>query len=148
MAWLLPGDKPLSEPMMVSLLTNVSATRSQWVDDYEFSQSKATDWNENVLFIENSLSIIPRLTHWSRSHCIITTMSQMTQTYGTRWDHGACMLWYQQHNNHEPNDPELRSKMSPWCSSAMVPTTLEVIPRYLVGQFVRQHIGIRMQLET
>ena len=32
MAWRRPGDKPLSEPMMVSLLTHICVTRSQWVN--------------------------------------------------------------------------------------------------------------------
>ena len=32
MAWRRPGDKPLSEPMMVSLLTHRCATRPQWVN--------------------------------------------------------------------------------------------------------------------
>ena len=31
MAWRLPGDKPLSEPIMVSLLTHICVTRPQWV---------------------------------------------------------------------------------------------------------------------
>ena len=31
MAWRLPGDKPLSEPMMVSLLTHICIIRPQWV---------------------------------------------------------------------------------------------------------------------
>ena len=31
MAWCRPGDKPLSEPMVVSLLTHISVTRPQWV---------------------------------------------------------------------------------------------------------------------
>ena len=31
MAWRRPGDKPLSEPMMVSLPTDISITRPQWV---------------------------------------------------------------------------------------------------------------------
>ena len=31
MAWRLPGDKPLSEPMMVNLLTHICVTRPQWV---------------------------------------------------------------------------------------------------------------------
>ena len=31
MAWSRLGDKPLSEPMMVSLLAHVCVTRSQWV---------------------------------------------------------------------------------------------------------------------
>ena len=32
MAWRLPGDKPLSEPMMVRLLMNIYITRPQWVN--------------------------------------------------------------------------------------------------------------------
>ena len=31
MAWRRPGDKPLSEPMMVSSLTNICVARPQWV---------------------------------------------------------------------------------------------------------------------
>ena len=31
MAWRRPGDKPLSKPMMVSLLTHICVTRLQWV---------------------------------------------------------------------------------------------------------------------
>ena len=31
MAWRRPGDKPLSEPMLVSLLTHICVTRPQWV---------------------------------------------------------------------------------------------------------------------
>ena len=32
MAWCQPGDKPLSEPMMVRLPTHICVTRSQWVN--------------------------------------------------------------------------------------------------------------------
>ena len=32
MDWRRPGDKPLSEPMMVSLLTHICVTRPQWVN--------------------------------------------------------------------------------------------------------------------
>ena len=31
MAWRRPGDKPLSEPMMVRLLTHICVTRPQWI---------------------------------------------------------------------------------------------------------------------
>ena len=31
MAWRRPGDKPLSEPMLGSLLTHICVTRPQWV---------------------------------------------------------------------------------------------------------------------
>ena len=37
MAWRRPGDKPLSEPMMVSLLTHICVTRPQWVKSLRFS---------------------------------------------------------------------------------------------------------------
>ena len=32
MAWRRPGDKPLSEPMIVSSLTHICVTRPQWVN--------------------------------------------------------------------------------------------------------------------
>ena len=32
MAWRRPGDKPLSEPMVVSLQTHICVTRPQWVN--------------------------------------------------------------------------------------------------------------------
>ena len=35
MAWRRPGDKPLSEPMMVSLLTHICVARLQWVNQYK-----------------------------------------------------------------------------------------------------------------
>ena len=34
MAWRRPGDKPLSEPMMASLLTHICVTRPQWVNSH------------------------------------------------------------------------------------------------------------------
>ena len=34
MAWRRPGDKPLSEPIMVSLLTHICVTRPQWVNAF------------------------------------------------------------------------------------------------------------------
>ena len=34
MAWRLPGDKPLSEPMMVNLPTHICVTRPQWVNNF------------------------------------------------------------------------------------------------------------------
>ena len=42
MAWRQPGDKPLSEPMMVSLLTHICITRPQWVN------------NSTALYVENA----------------------------------------------------------------------------------------------
>ena len=38
MTWRRPGDQPLSEPMMVSLLTHICFTRAQWVNWFEYCQ--------------------------------------------------------------------------------------------------------------
>ena len=39
MAWRRPGDKPLSEPMMVRLVTHICVTRPQWVKWYHINRS-------------------------------------------------------------------------------------------------------------
>ena len=40
MAWCPPGDKPLSKPMMVSLLTHIRLTRPQWVKGNDTLQNR------------------------------------------------------------------------------------------------------------
>ena len=40
MAWRRPGNKPLPEPVMVRLLTNICVTRPQWVKEVNLSLSK------------------------------------------------------------------------------------------------------------
>ena len=39
MAWRRPGDEPLSEPMMVSLLTHICVTRPQLMDCHQLKSS-------------------------------------------------------------------------------------------------------------
>ena len=39
MAWCRPGDKPLSEPIMVSLLTHICITRPQWVMEWNYEKN-------------------------------------------------------------------------------------------------------------
>ena len=39
MAWRRPGDKPLSEPMMVNLLTHICLTLPQWVNVSNFTNT-------------------------------------------------------------------------------------------------------------
>ena len=43
MAWRRPGDKPLSEPVMVSLLTHICVTRPQWVNFYIWKKIRIQD---------------------------------------------------------------------------------------------------------
>ena len=51
MAWRRSGDKPLSEPMMVSLLTHICGTRPQWVK-----------WNKLFLIAKFAAGISHNLT--------------------------------------------------------------------------------------
>ena len=40
MAWRRPGDKPLSETMLVRLLTHICVTRPQWVNTAKYTKCK------------------------------------------------------------------------------------------------------------
>ena len=44
MAWRRPGDKPLSEPMMVKSLTHINVTRPQWVNTNVSVVKTIVDW--------------------------------------------------------------------------------------------------------
>ena len=48
MAWRRPGDKPLSEPMMVSLLTHICVTRPQWVKHTKVPNTYNKDSTNNT----------------------------------------------------------------------------------------------------
>ena len=45
MAWRRSGDKPLSEPMMDSLLMHICVTRPQWINELTFSYFFAQDYH-------------------------------------------------------------------------------------------------------
>ena len=55
MAWRRPGDKPLSEPMMVSLQTHICVTRSQWVNGLVPNKRQAIIWTFDGLFYDASV---------------------------------------------------------------------------------------------
>ena len=49
MAWRRPGDKPLSETMMVSLLTHICVTRPQWVNKCGYYTPRSTKLKGGIL---------------------------------------------------------------------------------------------------
>ena len=61
MAWRRPGDKPLSEPMVVRLPTHICVTRPQWVKTQTWSMriKLAIDCTYQVFFITNTLVNAP-----------------------------------------------------------------------------------------
>ena len=44
MAWRRPGDKPSSEPMLISLLTHTCVTRPQWISKLRYDVMLAFRW--------------------------------------------------------------------------------------------------------
>ena len=59
MVWCRTGDKPLTEPMMVSLLMHICITRSQWVKQIT-SKSE-----ENFVNPLAKLTALSKITPWS-----------------------------------------------------------------------------------
>ena len=53
MAWCRSGDKPLSEPMMVSLLTHICVTRPQWVNEQAYRLQESAKWNLHIILLHD-----------------------------------------------------------------------------------------------
>ena len=51
MAWRRSGDKPLSEPMMVSLLMHICVTRPQWVKGLMMRVSQSKNMGDSSWFV-------------------------------------------------------------------------------------------------
>ena len=51
MAWCRPGDKPLYEPMMVSLPTHICVIRPQWVKANCLHQLRSTILHRGILYL-------------------------------------------------------------------------------------------------
>ena len=48
MAWRRPGDKPLSEPMMVNLLTHICVTQPQWVNSKQIPRQNCPQFADAI----------------------------------------------------------------------------------------------------
>ena len=48
MAWRRPGDKPLYEPMVVTLSTHICVIRPQWVNAPDLSQMVSDNWDRQL----------------------------------------------------------------------------------------------------
>ena len=64
MVWCWPGDKPLSEPMMVRLLIHICVARPQWVNSYIFLFFLLCDLSDLILWaVELNTSLCVNFTH-------------------------------------------------------------------------------------
>ena len=64
MAWHRQGDKPLSEPMMVSLLMDTCSSQPQWVKDFEFVSAYQTTLFKMPEKISWNVMVLPSV-NWS-----------------------------------------------------------------------------------
>ena len=66
MAWRRPGDKPLSEPMMVSLTTHICVTQPQWVNTLRPRQDGRHFPDDSLkwIFLKDSHELWLKF-HWS-----------------------------------------------------------------------------------
>ena len=81
MAWCRPGDKPLSEPMMVRLPTHICVILPQWVKLILFNSAQTACQLQNLLhsivpkfFVPNLLSHVVLNIFWSIWNHIATSL--------------------------------------------------------------------------
>ena len=92
MAWRRPGDKPLSEPMMVSLTTHICVTRPQWV---KLEMTKVCIPHVSLKII--NLELLPKIIRAMSSlmslphglHCFTATIQLpiKLRPFGIQWRH-------------------------------------------------------------
>ena len=56
LAWRRPGDKPLSEPMLVCLLTHICVTRPQWVKWHWWTWLTHWSWDKMAAIFQTTFS--------------------------------------------------------------------------------------------
>ena len=87
MAWRRPGDKPLSEPMMIISMTHICVTRPQWVKGlhlggldifFSFMTMISMTWGKTA--------VIPLLMHWS--YHSVTLSHWYSSLSLVTWQHG------------------------------------------------------------
>ena len=66
MAWRRPGDKPLSEPMMVRLRTHICVTRPQWVNE----PFPMLNWVSSFFRKKASIGVVI-LSEVQKSYCVV-----------------------------------------------------------------------------
>ena len=106
MAWRRLGDKPLSEPMMVGLLTHICITRPQWV-----KPSMGSWWGQTEVWLISTTSSAPCIQHTAFNQtrkCMNHSLTlyipldqkQNTQTLIECRLHVLCFIQYIPSNRH------------------------------------------------
>ena len=112
-AWRRPGDKPLSEPMMVSLMAHICVTRPQWVKKYNNEYVLLSTWRSrnaigykicwhanyhyNTLGITSCIHVVKAGGH-----------SKYVQTFNAErsYIYNDMFIWYSWYNNESTQSDE------------------------------------------
>ena len=105
MTWRRRSDKPLSEPMVASLLTHICVTRPQWVNSlhnncipqYRVSENKSDDWSVHyVTYILELLNNVRQLKLYQlvrfKQHSSVNVIAHMEKEH-----YSECIIY--KHNN-------------------------------------------------
>ena len=81
MAWRLPGDKPLSEPMMVSSLMHICIAQPQWVNSLRLSDTHMHGQTRPSM---GQINVIYKVPSYQKIHKLITESPKSWETWGAR----------------------------------------------------------------
>ena len=134
MAWRRPGDKLLSEPMMVSLLTHICVTRPQWVSTNNFNEPMINTFNcnhgnSNSAYFpwrhrDRNVKVKPLYCLWNNTHNSSGTSTEIVsldtsimvaddpEALHSRWPGGTPQQMTLRHST--AGDPEALHSRWPW----------------------------------
>ena len=93
MAWCRSGDKPLSEPMVVRLLTHICITRPQWVR-LEQNEQSLTDEIFICIFLWENISILIKIPLKFISHYLYQQYPKHCIQYNDIYHHNKNIATY------------------------------------------------------
>ena len=100
MAWHQPGDKPLSETMMVRLPMHICVTRPQWVkmEPALFAGVPMTRSNLKLNGFQDEAWTHQKLHHWSLTHWGPDKMAAISQTFSNAFSWMKMLeFWFKFH---------------------------------------------------
>ena len=154
MAWHRPGDKPLSAPMMVSLLTHICVTLPQWVKSlcyFRFLHLTQKTWPQALRHLHAVSTEMARKC-LVNSHVLDWTR-WIWETYESAWAccaagrtvhlavlilnclgdvWGGCLTCWGQARVHTATS-ELITKISLWCQETRVIKVIEFVLTHWLG---------------
>ena len=121
MAWRRSGDKPLSEPMMVSLLTRICITWPQWVK--LFAKHCISNFNRVSIFLHQItwitntwwLEIFIQFTIQDVEHIFIVSNLEATSHFGNCL-YQSVIMWFLSCDSHTMRKPFWHLHDTFWCS--------------------------------